>query len=92
MNAFTMQSKDKIGAWAHMRPPLSDLSRSGIVLSVALTSFAVVPEIPEDGNLGFRKKRIYTIRVAKTKAAQYTDTRYKDGTIPLLSTSKISGL
>ena len=22
MKAFTMQSKNKIGAWAHMRPPL----------------------------------------------------------------------
>ena len=22
MDAFTMQSKNKIGAWAHMRPPL----------------------------------------------------------------------
>ena len=24
MKAFTMQSKNKIGAWAHMRPPLCD--------------------------------------------------------------------
>ena len=25
MKAFTMQSKNKIGAWAHMRPPLSHI-------------------------------------------------------------------
>ena len=33
MKAFTIQSKKKIGAWAHMRPPLSNLKRR-IVLSM----------------------------------------------------------
>ena len=28
MKAFTMQSKNKIGAWAHMRPPLCNFCRS----------------------------------------------------------------
>ena len=27
MKAFTMQSKNKIGAWAHMRPPLFNFYR-----------------------------------------------------------------
>ena len=37
--AFTMQSKNKIGAWAHMRPPLFIYRKTVALRHIAVASY-----------------------------------------------------
>ena len=45
MKAFTMQSKNKIGAWAHMRPPLSSVKPCSLTVHAGLSQTFSEPKV-----------------------------------------------